>query len=67
MNKIIEGLKEALAYARGDCRHTFTPWVTGVVKANSYDEEQNRPRISLMTKRKRTCQKCGIRETEYLP
>lgn len=54
MSKILAGLREALAYARGDCRHEFTYWeprdMAGCDKTKAW---------------KRTCTKCKVRETRF--
>jgi len=47
--KMLEGLKEALAYARGDCRHEFTYW----------------EHVKQIGAWRRICTKCKIRETVW--
>lgn len=54
--KILAGLREALAYARGDCRHEFTYWAPGQARASN-----GRP-LSWT----RTCTKCKVTETSLL-
>lgn len=54
--KIIEGLKQALRYAR--CRHEFTYWVPG---------DPDPKRIGMMMSRSwsRRCTKCKVKETRF--
>lgn len=49
-SKMLNGLRKALAYARGDCRHEFTYW-------------EPRKAGHGWT---RICTKCGVRETSMI-
>lgn len=53
MSKILEGLDQALAYAR--CKHKFTKWKRGKIMDGTV---KTRPW-------RRTCTKCKARETKF--
>ena len=55
MGKILDGLKEALSYVRGDCRHEFTYWEPGRVMPGTESTKAWR----------RTCTKCKVGEVQF--
>jgi hypothetical protein len=53
-NKIIDGLRMALRYARGECRHKFSSW-----------EGRRMLGVRETTIWSRVCAKCKVRETVF--
>ena len=54
MNKIIEGAKEAIAFAKGDCVHRWRYISTTI----EYSKDQ--------IAQAKECEKCGVRVTEFM-
>jgi hypothetical protein len=54
-NKIIEGAKQALGFARGDCEHEWRPRSTHI--------DYVKDRIVLI----KECRKCGVCVNNYVP